>query len=84
MTIPMNSVNEADLKALRDERQAEIQAGGDRDDLPCPYCKRPRSTRSDYIRCSFCGKNWPIGYGYDQSPAIAWALKDEQDRKDRS
>jgi ribosomal protein L37AE/L43A len=25
---------------------------------PCPFCKRPRVSRSDYIRCNPCGVNW--------------------------
>ena len=25
---------------------------------PCPFCKRPRVSRSDYIRCHPCGVNW--------------------------
>ena len=25
---------------------------------PCPFCKRPRVMRSDYIRCNPCGVNW--------------------------
>jgi len=25
---------------------------------PCPFCQKPRSRRSDYIRCSPCGVNW--------------------------
>lgn len=25
---------------------------------PCPFCQRPRVSRSDYIRCNRCGVNW--------------------------
>lgn len=25
---------------------------------PCPFCKRPRVSRSNYIRCNPCGTNW--------------------------
>jgi ribosomal protein L37AE/L43A len=25
---------------------------------PCPFCKRPRVERTDYIRCNPCGVNW--------------------------
>ena len=25
---------------------------------PCPFCQRPRVSRSDYIRCNPCGVNW--------------------------
>jgi len=24
----------------------------------CPFCQKPRVTRSDYIRCNPCGVNW--------------------------
>lgn len=36
----------------------ENNQGGDLIDLPCPFCQRPRSQRSDYIRCQPCGVNW--------------------------
>ena len=25
---------------------------------PCPFCRRPRVLRSDYVRCNPCGINW--------------------------
>ena len=25
---------------------------------PCPWCGRPRVSRSSYIRCNPCGTNW--------------------------
>ena len=25
---------------------------------PCPFCRRPRVERSNYIRCNPCGVNW--------------------------
>ena len=25
---------------------------------PCPFCRRPRVSRSDYTRCNPCGINW--------------------------
>ena len=25
---------------------------------PCPFCKGPRVSRSDYVRCCPCGINW--------------------------
>jgi len=27
-------------------------------EAPCPFCQRPRVTRSSYIRCNRCGVNW--------------------------
>lgn len=88
MTVPMNSNNnEADRAALEAERvarKAEIEAGGDLKDLPCPYCHRARFTRSDYIRCSHCGMNWPKRYNYGVSPAAAWKLKEEAEKRERT
>lgn len=31
------------------------------DEPPCPFCEKPRVTRSDYIRCNPCGMNWVNG-----------------------
>jgi ribosomal protein L37AE/L43A len=25
---------------------------------PCPFCRKPRVARSDYLRCNLCGVNW--------------------------
>jgi hypothetical protein len=25
---------------------------------PCPFCRKPRVQRSDYVRCNPCGINW--------------------------
>jgi ribosomal protein L37AE/L43A len=38
---------------LRRERLSEVGA-----EPECPWCKRPRVARSDYIRCNGCGVNW--------------------------
>jgi ribosomal protein L37AE/L43A len=35
---------------------------------PCPFCKRPRVTRSSYIRCMRCGLNWSEGQAVDRHP----------------
>lgn len=35
---------------------------------PCPFCKRPRVTRSSYIRCMRCGLNWSEGQAIDRHP----------------
>ena len=36
-----------------DERLSEVGT-----EPPCPFCRRPRVSRSDYIRCNPCGVNW--------------------------
>lgn len=35
---------------------------------PCPFCQRPRVTRSSYIRCMRCGLNWSEGQAIDRHP----------------
>lgn len=40
------------------ELKREAREGGTLTDLPCPFCGKPRSQRSDYIRCQPCGVNW--------------------------
>jgi hypothetical protein len=84
MTIPMNQVTEADLAAARKERMKEIEDGGELAELPCPYCNLPRCDRSDYIRCSKCGLNWPKGYDYGVHPSVSWKAKELVDRATRN
>jgi len=43
---------------IREQLERENAVGGDLVDFPCPFCKLPRSQRSDYIRCNPCGINW--------------------------
>lgn len=38
---------------LRELRRSEVGT-----EPPCPWCKRPRVSRSDYIRCNPCATNW--------------------------
>ena len=83
MTIPINQVTAADLAEARRQRMVEIEQGGDLTDLPCPYCNLPRCDRSDYIRCSACGMNWPKGYDASKAPAVAWAAKEEAEKMAR-
>jgi hypothetical protein len=46
----------------------ENAEGGDLKNMPCPFCSKPRSTRSDYIRCQPCGLNWLPGDPMDKHP----------------
>ena len=46
----------------------ENEVGGDLVDLPCPFCKKPRSQRSTYVRCQPCGMNWFAGQPIDKHP----------------
>jgi ribosomal protein L37AE/L43A len=40
-------------EATNNERRNEVGT-----EPPCPFCKRPRVARSNYIRCNPCGTNW--------------------------
>lgn len=51
----------------------EITEGGELKELPCPICLKPRSQRSDYIRCSPCGLNWLEGEDLSKSPLLSRA-----------
>ena len=42
-----------DQEANRKDRLNEVGTEPD-----CPFCKKPRVSRSDYIRCNLCGINW--------------------------
>lgn len=44
------------LKEQEEARQERLNEVGT--EPPCPWCKRPRVSRSDYIRCNLCGVNW--------------------------
>lgn len=41
------------ISMTREERMNELGT-----EPPCPFCQKPRVTRSDYIRCNRCGVNW--------------------------
>jgi len=40
------------------ERMRQVALKEPGTEPPCPFCKRPRVARSDYIRCNGCGVNW--------------------------
>ena len=50
--------------------QREAKVGGELAELPCPMCDRPRSQRSDYIRCTPCATNWLSGENLSKDPRI--------------
>jgi hypothetical protein len=47
--------------------------GGDLRDCLCPFCGRPRSQRSDYVRCQPCGVNWWPGTDLKRNPHLSGA-----------
>ena len=56
-------------EANRKDRLAEVGTMP-----PCPFCKKPRVERSDYIRCLPCGINWLLEESHlpnylDRNPA---------------
>jgi ribosomal protein L37AE/L43A len=54
---------EQQQEAARAERLAEVGT-----EPACPFCGRPRVTRSTYIRCNRCGLNWGEGQSVDRHP----------------
>ena len=60
--------------AVKEQVQKETQEGGTLRDLPCPFCKKPRSLRSDYVRCQPCGINWWAGTDLTRNPHAKPAL----------
>lgn len=57
----------AEMLELMMKLKRESEVGGELVDLPCPLCGRPRSQRSDYIRCTPCGMNWLIKTLYQEA-----------------
>jgi len=49
----MDMLTPQDQEALREMRRNEVGT-----EPPCPFCKKPRVRRSDYIRCNGCAVNW--------------------------
>jgi len=47
-----------EMVEAKERVQREAREGGELVDLPCPFCKRPRSQRSTCIRCTLCATNW--------------------------
>lgn len=50
--------------------KSEAEVGGELKDMPCPLCGKPRSQRSEYIRCQSCGVNWLNGEDVNRNPRI--------------
>lgn len=60
-----------EVARVRDKIEKENKVGGELADKPCPFCKKPRSQRSTYIRCQPCGVNWFDGEDLSRDPKIA-------------
>lgn len=58
------------MEQLMVKLKREAKDGGELKELPCPLCGRPRSQRSDYIRCTPCATNWMDGENLDKDPRI--------------
>lgn len=61
----MEMMTQAQAEEARQERLNEIGI-----EPPCPFCNRPRVTRSDYIRCNPCGTNWNLTDDLSKDPRI--------------
>jgi hypothetical protein len=53
---------------IRETLAKENREGGDLKGMLCPFCGKPRSPRSDYIRCQPCGVNWLEGEDVNRDP----------------
>lgn len=62
-----------ELLELKAKLKQESISGGELTSLPCPFCGKPRSQRSDYIRCTPCGMNWLQGEDLDRNPKLSRA-----------
>ncbi len=60
-----------EMGELMEKLKREIEVGGELKDLPCPFCNKPRSQRSDYVRCSPCGLNWLDGEDLQKNPLLS-------------
>ncbi len=60
-----------ELTELMEKLQREAREGGELKDMPCPMCGRPRSQRSDYIRCTPCATNWLAGEDRTKDPRLS-------------
>jgi hypothetical protein len=49
----METMTHKQAEDLRRDRLNEVGT-----EPPCPFCNRPRVSRTDYIRCNPCGVNW--------------------------
>ena len=54
--------------ATKAQVMRETKLGGTLTDLPCPFCGKPRSLRSEYVRCQPCGANWWDGTDLTRNP----------------
>jgi hypothetical protein len=62
-----------DMRELMAKLRKEAIEGGELIDLPCPLCHRPRSQRSDYIRCTPCAMNWLPGEDLEKDARLSRA-----------
>ncbi len=60
-----------EILATKEKVMRETREGGELKELPCPFCQKPRSQRSDYIRCQPCGLNWLDGEDYSKNPHLS-------------
>jgi hypothetical protein len=47
----------------------------------CPFCGKPRVTRSTYIRCNRCGVNWSNGVDIFRDPRLKPIIEDTSSSK---
>jgi len=60
-----------EMVEAKEKVQREAREGGELESLPCPMCGRPRSQRSDYVRCTPCAANWLNGEDLTKDPRLS-------------
>jgi hypothetical protein len=58
----------SEMMELAIKLKREAKEGGELNEIPCPMCRRPRSQRSDYVRCTLCATNWMDGEDLNKNP----------------
>ena len=61
----------SEMTGLLEKLKREIKEGGELKESLCPLCRKPRSQRSDYQRCSSCGMNWIAGEDLSKNPLLS-------------
>lgn len=61
------------MTEIMEKLKREATEGGELLNHPCPFCHRPRSMRSDYVRCTPCGLNWSQGEDLSRDPRLTRA-----------
>lgn len=68
------------MNGVREKIALENKQGGELKDKRCPFCGKPRSQRSFYVRCQPCGINWVGDADLDKHPHIKRQVTPEKEQ----